>query len=205
MNGLKWYCAFGTITTGVSFGLGFYYPIVATLGGTAAICTYAGYLYRNCAKTIVRFDYCSSTNSIRMYNITKNNTKYTETSIDNLFVKDEKENLTFFNVARQNGDKFAKHNEKNFKDFIPESNDSLPAIVDAIPHYGSEKFEKTRENTIPIPFYVKNNSGSENQMFLAIGINDFCYLETDLMQKIVEGKFEDAQLIDKRKSLKMEY
>lgn len=200
IEGFQKYFMGGAITSGALMCCGFVIPSAMTAGVTSAAGCYAFYLRRNALKTIARFDYCHSTDVVRIYPTHKMSKSYIEANIENLYVKDEKENLKFFNLIRENGDDFAKNNEKEMNEFLPENNNSLSTIVDAIPHYGSEKFDSEKKNTIPIPFYIKENNGDGKQYFLAIGINNFCYIQTDLMQKIVEGKAEEAHLVIKRKN-----
>ena len=174
------------------------YFTTSALLGLAVGCSsvYAIYLMQKVKLTVCKLEYSKEKGTLKIFPNGNNNEKFIETEVTNIAFPDHIQGLKYLSNIRQHSAKFAKDTKKDMRMFVPEKSDSLQCIVDAIPHYPKdiEKFDKISQNTQPLPFYIKPN---ENQVyFLAVGFNNFCYIELDLLQKLFEGKIQEAEAID---------
>ena len=143
-----------------------------------------------------RVDYSHNTGEVRLYpNADNSDSNFIQTTVKSIkpyaqAAQESNENKGFWKRVREHSERLSPNAVKVSKEFLPENDDGLHVIADAIVYYnknGSWDWHTASKMTQPIPIVVEGGKWAAKPLFLGVAFNDFCYCEIDLMEKISEG------------------
>jgi hypothetical protein len=199
-KGATTYAVAGSAITGFTFMFGYFIPAGIMAAATVTVLGY-GLSFAPTLKTVVsRVDYSHNTGEVRIFtNANNSDENYIQTTIKSIkpfaqAAAESNENKGFWKRVREHSERLSPNPIKVSKEFLPESDDGLHVIADAIVYYnknGSWDWHTAAKMTQPIPIIIEDEKlggkYATKPLFLGVAFNDFCYCEIDLLEKISEG------------------